>query len=55
MNFNDFPEAGFIDSDNWLKVSVEYENEEFQHLGSVATNNGYSDWATTASSRMNKL
>ena len=33
---------------NWLKGSVEYENEEFQHLGSVATNNGYSDWATTA-------
>ena len=24
------------------------ENEAFQHLGSVATNNGYSDWATTA-------
>ena len=23
------------------------ENEDFQHLGSVATNNGYSDWATT--------
>ena len=38
----------YLDSDNWLKASVEYENEEFQHLGSVATNNGYSDWATTA-------
>ena len=38
----------YIDSDNWLKGSVEFENEEFQHLGSVATNNGYSDWATTA-------
>ena len=37
-----------LDSDNWLKGSVEFENEEFQHLGSVATNNGYSDWATTA-------
>ena len=35
-------------SENWLKGSVEYENEEFQHLGSVVTNNGYSDWATTA-------
>jgi len=34
--------------ENWLKGSVEYENEEFQHLGSVITNNGYSDWATTA-------
>ena len=38
----------YLDSDNWLKGSVEYENEEFQHLGSVATNKGYSDWATTA-------
>ena len=33
---------------NWLKGSVEYENESFQHLGSVVTNHGYSDWATTA-------
>jgi len=38
----------YLDGENWLKGSVEYENEEFQHLGSVATNNGYSDWATTA-------
>ena len=38
----------YLDSDNWLKASVEYENDEFQHLGSVVTNNGYSDWATTA-------
>ena len=38
----------YLDSENWLKGSVEYENEEFQHLGSVATNYGYSDWATTA-------
>lgn len=38
----------YLDSENWLKGSIEYENEEFQHLGSVATNNGYSDWATTA-------
>lgn len=37
----------YLDSDNWLKASIEYENEEFQHLGSVVTNNGYSDWATT--------
>ena len=40
--------ALYLDSENWLKASVEYENEEFQHLGSVVTNNGYSDWATTA-------
>jgi len=38
----------YLDSENWLKGSVEFENESFQHLGSVATNNGYSDWATTA-------
>lgn len=37
----------YLDSENWLKGSIEYENEEFQHLGSVVTNNGYSDWATT--------
>ena len=37
----------YLDSENWLKGSIEYENEVFQHLGSVATNNGYSDWATT--------
>ena len=30
----------YLDSEN-------YENERFQHLGSVVTNNGYSDWATT--------
>lgn len=38
----------YLDSENWLKASVEYENKEFQHLGSVVTNHGYSDWATTA-------
>ncbi|MBQ6719945.1 MAG: DUF1349 domain-containing protein [Oscillospiraceae bacterium] len=38
----------YLDSENWLKGSVEYENDTFQHLGSVVTNNGYSDWATTA-------
>lgn len=37
----------YLDSNNWLKCSVEYENEDFQHLGSVVTNGGYSDWATT--------
>ena len=38
----------YLDSENWLKASVEYENETFRHLGSVVTNHGYSDWATTA-------
>lgn len=37
----------YLDSDNWLKASVEYENSSFQRLGSVVTNHGYSDWATT--------
>ena len=37
----------YLDSENWLKGSIEYENEKFQHLGSVVTNHGYSDWATT--------
>ncbi len=37
----------YLDSENWLNASVEYENADFQHLGSVVTNGGYSDWATT--------
>lgn len=37
----------YLDSENWLKASVEYENDEYQRLGSVVTNHGYSDWATT--------
>ena len=37
----------YLDSENWLKASVEYEDGKFQHLGSVVTNHGYSDWATT--------
>lgn len=37
----------YLNSDNWLKGSIEYENEQFQRLGSVVTNLGYSDWATT--------
>lgn len=37
----------YLDSENWLKGSIEYENDSFVHLGSVVTNRGYSDWATT--------
>ena len=37
----------YLNSENWLKASIEYENEVMQHLGSVVTNEGYSDWATT--------
>ena len=47
---NRFDQCGvvmYLDSENWLKGSIEFENERFQHLGSVVTNNGYSDWATT--------
>ncbi len=36
----------YLDSDNWFKSSIEYENERFSRLGSVVTNYGYSDWAT---------
>lgn len=39
--------AMYLDSDNWFKASIEYEDEKYQRLGSVVTNNGYSDWATT--------
>jgi regulation of enolase protein 1 (concanavalin A-like superfamily) len=45
-----FDQCGVIvyqNSENWIKASIEYENEEFQRLGSVVTNLGYSDWATT--------
>ena len=37
----------YIDSDNWFKAGIEYENEGISRLGSVVTNLGYSDWATT--------
>ncbi len=37
----------YLDSDNWFKASIEFENEQFSRLGSVVTNHGYSDWATT--------
>ncbi|MDE6844850.1 MAG: DUF1349 domain-containing protein [Lachnospiraceae bacterium] len=37
----------YLDSENWLKASMEYENEEIQRLGTVVTNNGYSDWSST--------
>ena len=36
----------YLNSDNWIKASIEYENETIQRLGSVVTNNGYSDWAS---------
>lgn len=37
----------YLNSENWLKASIEYENDKYQRLGSVVTNHGYSDWTTT--------
>ena len=37
----------YLNSNNWFKASIEYENENMSRLGSVVTNLGYSDWATT--------
>lgn len=51
---NRFDQCGiilYLDSENWLKASIEYENEEFQHLGTVVTNLGFSDWSTTEISK----
>ena len=47
---NLFDQCGIViyqDSDNWFKASVEYDNREYSRLGSVVTNLGYSDWAST--------
>ena len=44
-----FDQAGiiiWIDENNWIKASMEYENEDFSRLGAVVTNEGYSDWST---------
>jgi hypothetical protein len=45
-----FDQCGILlyqDAENWIKASAEYETSEFARLGSVVTNLGYSDWATT--------
>lgn len=36
----------YLDSENWLKAAIEYENDTIQRLGSVVTNHGYSDWSS---------
>ena len=36
----------YLDSKNWMKSSSENIDAEHQKLGSVVTNNGFSDWAT---------
>jgi regulation of enolase protein 1 (concanavalin A-like superfamily) len=46
-----FDQCGVViyqDEENWFKGSMEYENDRFQNLGSVVTNNGYSDFGTGA-------
>ena len=59
-NFNSkkrFDQCGivmYLNSENLLKASIEYENEKIQHLGSVVTNNGFFDWATCVISTKNK-
>ena len=35
----------YLNNENWLKASIEYENEKI-HLESVVTNNSFSDWET---------
>ena len=45
----------YINSDNWFKTSIEFETEHFSRLGSVVTNHGYSDWATTDISTTNTM
>ena len=37
----------YLDNNNWFKASIEFENEFYSRLGSVVTNMGHSDWATT--------
>lgn len=47
---NLFDQCGIViyqDSENWVKAGVEYHDNEIAWLGSVVTNNGYSDWATS--------
>ncbi|MHB8087854.1 MAG: DUF1349 domain-containing protein [Anaerolineaceae bacterium] len=54
-----FDQCGIVlyqDADNWFKASVEYESPQASKLGSVVTNLGYSDWATTdISSSQNEM
>lgn len=40
--------AIYQDEDHWFKCAMEYWDDTFQDLGSVVTNNGYSDFGTTA-------
>ncbi len=47
---SNFDQAGivvYLDSENWIKSSIEYGDENSSYLGAVVTNNGYSDWSTS--------
>jgi len=37
----------YLDEQNWFKASIEFQSRQYSRLGSVVTNQGYSDWATT--------
>ncbi len=37
----------YLNSENWFKASIEFETSRYSRLGSVVTNHGHSDWATT--------
>ncbi len=53
-----FDQAGiiiWIDENNWIKASLEYENEDLSRLGAVVTNDGYSDWSTRNSSALAQI
>ena len=39
--------AIYQNSENWVKAGIEFHDKNTMWLGSVVTNNGYSDWATT--------
>ncbi len=44
-----YDQAGLVlmaDEFNWVKASVEFENDSCGRLGSVVTRSGYSDWAS---------
>ncbi|NQU53602.1 MAG: DUF1349 domain-containing protein [Bacteroidetes bacterium] len=46
---NQYDQCGILlyqNSENWVKASIENENEILARLGSVVTNLGFSDWAT---------
>jgi regulation of enolase protein 1 (concanavalin A-like superfamily) len=45
-----FDQCGVViyqNSENWMKSGIEFHDNNTAWLGSVVTNHGYSDWATT--------